>query len=75
MELKQKIELKPETKQLLKLAAIVLVISYVVSMLLYHTAGVAVDYQLAMALSERLAMGIRTGFGLLCIGFLILECK
>jgi len=48
-------------------------VCYAASLLLYRYAGVLLDYQLALVLSERLSLGIRAGFGLLCLGFLVLE--
>lgn len=72
---KLKIALKPETKQLLHRAWIVLAVCYAAALLLYRFAGVLLDYQLALILSERLSLGIRAGFGLLCLGFLFMECK
>jgi len=48
---------------------------YAAALLLYRYAGILLDYQLALVLSERLALGLRAGFGLLCLGFLLMECK
>lgn len=73
MKAKFKESLKPETGRLLRRSAIVLAVCYFVALLLYRYAGVWLDYQTALVLSERLSMGIRTGFGLLCLGFLVME--
>ncbi|MCL2298550.1 MAG: hypothetical protein FWC27_00180 [Firmicutes bacterium] len=48
---------------------------YAAALLFYRYAGVLLDYQLALVVSQRLAMGLRTGFGFLCLGFLLMECK
>ena len=65
--------LKPETTRLLRLAGIVMALCYAASLLFYQCAGTSMDYQLAMIISERLAIGLRAGFGLLCLGFLVME--
>ena len=72
---KLKIELKPETVRLLRLAGIAMAVCYAAALLLYRYAGVHLDYQLALIFSERLVVGLRAGFGLLCLGFLLMECK
>ena len=70
---KFKQSLKPETRSLLRRSGAVMTVCYAASLLLYRYAGVLLDYQLALVLSERLSLGIRAGFGLLCLGFLVLE--
>jgi len=70
-----KMSLKPETKRLLRRAGAVMAVCYAAALLLYRYAGVLLDYQLALVLSERLAVGLRGGFGLLCLGFLLMEYK
>ena len=67
--------LKPETRRLLRRSGIVMAACYAAALLLYRYAGILLDYQLALVLSERLALGLRAGFGLLCLGFLLMECK
>ena len=71
--IKQK--LKPETLRLLRLAGAAMALFYAAVLLFYRCAGTALDYQLAMIVSERLAAGLRAGFGLLCLGFLVIECR
>ncbi|MDR2687318.1 MAG: hypothetical protein LBB75_06155, partial [Oscillospiraceae bacterium] len=66
---KIKINLKPETRRLLRRSGVVMTVCYAAALLLYRYAGVLLDYQLALILSERLAVGLRAGFGLLCLGF------
>jgi len=68
-----KLGLKPETIRLLRLAGIAMALCYAAALLFYRQAGISLDYQLAMILSERLAIGLRAGFGLLCLGFLVME--
>jgi len=68
-----KFSLKPETLRLLQFAGIAMALCYATALLLYRYAGTALDYQLALILSERLTMGLRAGFGLLCLGFLVME--
>lgn len=75
METNQCWKLKPETKRLLALSGLALALCYALSAALYCLAGTALDYQLALIWSERLAAGLRAGFGLLCIGFLFMECR
>ena len=75
MKTLQQYKIKPETKALLGKAAPVLALCYGASAALYLLAGVVLDYQLALIWSERLAAGMRGGFGLLCVGFLVMECK
>jgi len=70
-----KLKMKPETRLLLLRSGIVMALCYAAALLFYRYAGVLLDYQLALILSERLTMGLRTGFGLLCLGFLVMECK
>jgi len=65
--------LKPETLRLLRLAGIAMALCYTAALLFFRYAGVLLDYQLAMIVSERLAIGLRAGFGLLCLGFLVME--
>jgi len=67
--------LKPETKRLLRLSGVAMAACYAAALLFYRYAGVLLDYQLALVVSQRLAMGLRTGFGFLCLGFLLMECK
>jgi len=73
MKTKLKLALKPETLRLLQLAGIAMALCYAAALLLYRYAGAAIDYQLALILSERLTTGLRAGFGLLCLGFLVME--
>lgn len=68
-------QLKPETRQLLKRSWLVLCLCYAAALLIYRFAGAGLEYQQALILSEGLATGIRGGFGLLCLGFLLMECK
>ena len=68
-----KLSLKPETLRLLRLAGIAMALCYAAALLFYRCAGTLLDYQLAMIVSERLAIGLRAGFGLLCLGFLVME--
>lgn len=75
MTTKIKSSLKPETRGLLRRSGIVITVCYAAALLLYRYAGVLLDYQLALVLSERLTVGLRAGFGLLCLGFLLMECK
>ena len=77
MEDKRQFALKPETKRLLWLGGLVLAVCYCAAAALFWLAGTGKtpDYQLALIFSERMAAGLRTGFGLLCIGFLIMECR
>ena len=75
MKIQQKYTLKPETVRLLKRAALLLSALYALSLLLFCAAGTLLDYQVALVLSERLAAGLKAGFGLLCLGFLFMECK
>ena len=75
MTTKIKSSLKPETRRLLRRSGIVMAVCYAAALLLYRYAGVLLDYQLALVLSERLTVGLRAGFGLLCLGFLLMECK
>jgi len=70
-----KTSFKPETRRLLRRSGIVMAVCYAAALLLYRYAGLLLDYQLALVLSERLAVGLRGGFGLLCLGFLFMECK
>ena len=70
---KDKLSLKPETLRLLRLAGIAMALCYAAALLFYQCAGTSMDYQLAMIVSERLAIGLRAGFGLLCLGFLVME--
>ena len=67
--------LKPETKSMLGRGGALLAAFYGAAAALQLLAGVVLDYQLALIWSERLAAGMRGGFGLLCIGFLVMECK
>ncbi|MDR1928004.1 MAG: hypothetical protein LBQ33_05130 [Oscillospiraceae bacterium] len=67
--------LKPETKRLLRSAPLLLLILYLFAALLLFSAGSVVEYQAALIYSQSLATGIKAGFGLLCIGLLVLECK
>jgi len=73
MTTKTKLSLRPETLRLLRLAGIAMALCYAVALLFYRYAGVLLDYQLAMIVSERLSIGLRAGFGLLCLGFLVME--
>ena len=75
MHTKTKMSLKPETKRLLRRSGIVMAACYAAALLFYRYAGVLLDYQIALIVSERLAMGLRAGFGLLCLGFLLMECN
>jgi len=70
-----KMSLKPETRRLLRRSGVVMTVCYAAALLLYRYAGILLDYQLALILSERLAVGLRAGFGLLCLGFLLMEYK
>ena len=72
---KSRYALQPETVRMLKRAALLMSAIYALSLLLYRGAGTLLDYQAALVLSERLAAGLRAGFGLLCLGFLFMECK
>ena len=65
--------LKPETLRLLHWAGIVMAVCYAAALLLFRYADRLPDYQLALIVSERLAAGLRAGFGLLCLGFLVME--
>ena len=67
--------LKPETLRLLRLAAPLLLMVYCCAVLLYATAGSAVAYQTAILAAQRLCAGLKSGFGVLCLGFLLLECR
>jgi len=75
MMTKLKSSLKPETRRLLRYSGIVITVCYAAALLLFRYAGVLLDYQLALVLSERLTAGLRAGFGLLCLGFLLMECR
>ena len=75
MRTEQNYTLKRETIGLLGRAGMVLAMCYALAIALYYLAGTALDYQLALIFSERMAAGLRAGFGLLCIGFLFMECK
>ena len=67
--------LKPETIGLIKAATLIITALYATSVLLYYAAGGALDFHLALIWSERLALGLRAGFGLLCLGLLAMECR
>ena len=75
MESKKTFSLKPETIGLLKWAALVMTALYGLSLLFYQGAGTLTDYQTAMIISEKLAEGLRAGFGLLCLGLIFMESK
>jgi len=75
MQREQSYSLKPETRSLLERAGLVLAACYALAVALYCLAGSTADYQQALIFSESMAMGLRTGFGLLCLGFLFMECK
>jgi len=70
-----KYALKPESIQLIKAAALLMTGLYAVALLLYYAAGAELDYHAALIWSERLAVGLRSGFGLLCLGLLVMECR
>lgn len=67
--------LKPETLRLLRLAAPLLLALYACAVLLYAAAGSAVGYQTALLAAQSLCAGLKSGFGVLCLGFLLLECR
>ena len=67
--------LKPETISLLKRATLLLCAFYALALVLFGAAGKLLDYQTALVWSERLMAGVRAGFGVLCLGFLFMECK
>ena len=73
MTAKLKQNLHPETLQLLRWAGLAMTLCYAAALLFFRYAGELVDYQLALIFSERLAAGLRAGFGLLCLGLLVME--
>ena len=75
MKTKCDYKLKPESIKLVKIAAPLMLSLYAASVLLFGFAGTGVDYHLALAWSEHLAIGLRTGFGLFGLGIVILECR
>jgi len=73
--LRENINLKPESVRLLKSAGATLVLLYLAAILLYYTAGHALDFHFSVLAAQQLALGLRGGFGLLCLGLLFLECR
>jgi hypothetical protein len=67
--------LKPETNRMLQLFCAIFVSLYLAAVLTYGLAGIALDYQLGLLVSEHLAKGLKAGFGIACVGFLFMECK
>ena len=74
-EKKFNLTLKPETVGLLKRAALLMSALYGLSLALFCAAGTVLDYQVGLIWSEGIMTGLRSGFGLLCLGFLVMECR
>jgi hypothetical protein len=68
-----KLALKPETEQLIKHFFVLFLLIYLAAALCYGLAGHLLDYQQGLIASEMLAHGLKAGFGLLCIGVLVIE--
>lgn len=75
MKQKNDFTLKPETISMLKRALLLMSALYGLSVLLFCGAGTLLDYQTAIEASQRLTAGLRSGVGLLLLGFLFMECK
>ncbi|MCL2446119.1 MAG: hypothetical protein FWD06_05080 [Oscillospiraceae bacterium] len=73
--LRENINLKPESVRLLKRGGTTLVLLYLAAILLYFTAGHVLDFQFSVMAAQQLALGLRGGFALLCLGVLFLECR
>ncbi|MCL2530601.1 MAG: hypothetical protein FWE40_00390 [Oscillospiraceae bacterium] len=71
--LRESITLKPESIRLLKPGGAALVLLFLAATLLYSTAGHMLDFQFSMMAAQQLALGLRGGFALLCLGVLFLE--
>lgn len=69
------LRLKPETRRMLLLCGIVFLLLFTAAFAYYYFAGNPLDYQQGLILSERLAKGLRTGFGFLCLGVLFMESR
>ncbi|MDR3313837.1 MAG: hypothetical protein LBS96_05200 [Oscillospiraceae bacterium] len=65
--------LKPETRLLLRLAVPLLVALYCCAVLFYGASGTVAEYQMALLAAQRLSAGVKAGFGVLCLGFVLLE--
>ncbi|MCL2195620.1 MAG: hypothetical protein FWB76_06680 [Oscillospiraceae bacterium] len=71
----ESIKLKPESVRLLKCGGAALVLLYLAAILLYSTAGHVLDFHFSVMATQQLALGLRGGFALLCLGVLFLECR
>ena len=67
--------LKPETWRMIKAFLGIFFLVYLASAVSFFLAGTAWEYQLGLIVSERLAKGLRSGFGIFCLGLLFMECK
>ncbi|MDR0531504.1 MAG: hypothetical protein LBG83_05505 [Oscillospiraceae bacterium] len=70
-----KLDLKPETGRLLRHCAALIVLLYTAAVLFFAFAGRGLDYQQGLIVSRSLMRGLKAGFGLLCIGVMLMECK
>ena len=68
-----RLELKPETRRMLLVCGAVFFLIYAAAVLAYGLAGQFWDYQLGVIVSEGLAKGLRTGFGITCLGVMVME--
>ncbi len=68
-------ELKPETRRLLRLALPLLLALYACAVFIYAVAGSTENYQLAMLAAQHLTIGLKSAFGVLCLGLLFFECR
>ncbi|MDR2525463.1 MAG: hypothetical protein LBC83_04620 [Oscillospiraceae bacterium] len=66
---------KPETRLLLRVGLLLLLAVYCAATVLYAAAHSGGEYQLLLLAAQRLCAGVKTGFGVLGLGFLLLECK
>lgn len=73
--LRENINLNPESVRLLKYGGATLVLLYMLAILFYITAGHAFDFHFSVIATQQLALGLRGGFALLCLGVLFLECR
>ena len=67
------LNLKPETRRMLLVCGAVFFLIYAAAVLAYGFAGRFWEYHLGLMVSEGLAKGLRTGFGITCLGVLVME--
>jgi len=67
------LKLKPETRRMLLVCGAVFFLIYAAAVLAYGFAGRFWEYQQGLIVSERLAGGLRAGFGITCLGVLVME--